>query len=129
MSKVFCLSPEYSTTRSVTRTRPIMSNAPDVKFESMLFLPPHPQCKGEGGLRSHDYFKVGNYADPGAVVAKDKPLITIITVVFNGAKILEQTILSVINQSYDNIEYIIIDEQQLHANYLGYKLQIVLRKK
>lgn len=36
-------------------------------------------------------------------------LITIITVVFNGAKTLEQTILSVINQSYSNIEYIIID--------------------
>lgn len=36
-------------------------------------------------------------------------LITIITVVFNRVMSLEQTILSVINQSYDNIEYIIID--------------------
>ena len=37
------------------------------------------------------------------------PLISIITVVFNGAKHLEETILSILNQSYPNIEYIIID--------------------
>ncbi|MDP3464759.1 MAG: glycosyltransferase [Sulfuricurvum sp.] len=38
-----------------------------------------------------------------------KPLISIITVVYNGAKTLEETITSVINQTYENIEYIIID--------------------
>ena len=37
------------------------------------------------------------------------PLVSIITVVFNGSKTLEQTIQSVLNQSYNNIEYIIID--------------------
>jgi glycosyltransferase involved in cell wall biosynthesis len=37
------------------------------------------------------------------------PLISIITVVYNGVSTLEQTILSVINQTYKNIEYIIID--------------------
>ena len=40
---------------------------------------------------------------------RNKPLISIITVVYNGDKHLESTILSVINQSYDNIEYIVID--------------------
>lgn len=38
-----------------------------------------------------------------------EPLVSIITVVFNGEKFLEQTILNVINQTYKNIEYIIID--------------------
>lgn len=36
-------------------------------------------------------------------------LITIITVVFNDVKNIESTILSIINQTYANIEYIIID--------------------
>ena len=40
---------------------------------------------------------------------KNNPLISIITVVYNGEKNLENTILSVINQTYKNIEYIIID--------------------
>ncbi|SIS84428.1 glycosyltransferase family 2 protein [Belliella pelovolcani] len=36
-------------------------------------------------------------------------VISIITVVFNGKECLEKTILSVLNQSYSNIEFIIID--------------------
>ncbi|MEZ4801583.1 MAG: glycosyltransferase family 2 protein [Gelidibacter sp.] len=39
----------------------------------------------------------------------DAPLVSIITVVFNGEKHLQQTIDSVHNQTYKNIEYIIID--------------------
>ena len=39
----------------------------------------------------------------------EQPLISIVTVVFNGIKYLQQTIDSVANQTYPNIEYIIID--------------------
>lgn len=37
------------------------------------------------------------------------PLVSIITVVYNGVKTIEQTIQSVLNQTYESIEYIIID--------------------
>lgn len=37
------------------------------------------------------------------------PVVSVITIVFNGAAVLEPTIQSVINQSYKNIEYILID--------------------
>ncbi|MBM6670869.1 glycosyltransferase [Phocaeicola coprophilus] len=40
---------------------------------------------------------------------EELPLITVITVVFNDVKHIEETMLSVVNQTYPNIEYIIID--------------------
>jgi len=40
---------------------------------------------------------------------KNKPLVTIITVVYNAASLLEKTIQSVLEQTYPNIEYIVID--------------------
>ncbi|MFT6127427.1 MAG: glycosyltransferase involved in cell wall biosynthesis [Flavobacteriaceae bacterium] len=37
------------------------------------------------------------------------PLVTIITPVYNGGKLIENTIVSVLEQTYSNIEYIIVD--------------------
>lgn len=39
----------------------------------------------------------------------NKPRVSVVTIVFNGVDYLEDTIKSVIEQRYDNIEYIIID--------------------
>ena len=39
-----------------------------------------------------------------------EPLISLITVVYNGSKTLEQTIQSVFNQTFKDIEIIIIDD-------------------
>jgi len=97
---IFCLDDAYSTTRCVTTEKPIIEKKPEDKFESFLFLPKGEARKGEGGLRTKGYFKKS---------LPDKPLITIITVVFNGENHLEETMLSVLNLTYDNVEYIIID--------------------
>ena len=90
----------YSTTQNLTKDKPNLKKNNQDQFESCLFLPQGPNRIAEGGLRTQDWFKKN---------LENKPLMTVITVVFNGKEYLEETILSVINQTYDNIEYIVID--------------------
>ena len=107
--KTIELDANFSTTRRVTMERPAIINDSSAKVQSHLFLPPNPERKGEGGLRTKGYFK-HSYTETSELSEKFAvPLVTIITVVFNGEKHLEQTIQSVISQTYNNVEYIIID--------------------
>ncbi len=46
---------------------------------------------------------------PNQEINDSKPVLSIITVVYNDATNIERTILSVLNQTYANIEYIVID--------------------
>ena len=54
----------------------------------------------EGGLRYKGCYKISR---------QNLPLVTIITVAANAEKTIEQSILSVLEQTYENIEYIIVD--------------------
>ncbi len=54
-------------------------------------------------------FETGKRLDAKKKITESKPLISIITVVKNNDRYLEETIKSVLSQSYKHIEYIIID--------------------
>ena len=61
---------------------------------------------------SHPHRLEGGLRTRGSVCNKpdlDNPLVSIITVVYHGEKHIEQTVQSVLNQTYKNIEYIVVD--------------------
>ena len=91
---------KLSTTALLTNVEPKIKVKDSEKFKSFLFLPKNNQRFFEGGLRLKGRYKRS---------FKNKPLISIITVVYNGAAHIEKTIQSVLFQNYDNVEYIIID--------------------
>ena len=60
-----------------------------------------PRRQREGGTRTSGSLSQGP--------SPRKPIISVITVVRNGRDVIEQTILSVLDQWYPNLEYIVID--------------------
>ena len=101
---VECLDNRYSTTRRLARIAPSAAQSKvRENIGTRLSLQAGPKRVAEGGLRSRGFFK----AD--ATDSKSRPLISVITVVFNGVNHLERTILSVLDQTYDNVEYIVVD--------------------
>lgn len=100
MANSLCLNENFSTARLLIAEKPEILKNPNDQFNTVFFLPEGENRRSEGGLRTKGYFKQSY---------PDKPLISIITIVYNSEKYLEGTIQSILNQTYDNIEYIIID--------------------
>lgn len=88
----------YSTLKNIINNPPVPGN--NAVCGIHLVMEKNPDRKGEGGLRLR-----GNYKKSEA----GKPLVTVITVVYNRENTIEQCLLSVLEQTYENIEYIIVD--------------------
>lgn len=87
-ARVFCLDPKFSTTRRVIA-------AANAAAQNTL-----PAGIPIGGLRMAGYFKSAS---------DDAPLVSIVTPVLNCGRYLEDTIKSILDQTYGNIEYLIVD--------------------
>lgn len=72
----------------------------DFKIIKKYYLEPNLSRIFEDGKRLNGIKRIST---------KNKPLISIITVVKNNINTIEETIESIQNQKYDNIEYIVID--------------------
>lgn len=81
-----------------------MIQKPDIKVPTLeeCIQQPVPPSRITGGLYVSGGIK--KESQPG------KPLVSIVTVVYNGEDCLERTIKSVIEQIYDNIEYIVVND-------------------
>ncbi len=96
----FELDSRYATTRRLYNSPPQINNALDIEIACGLLAQSNADGMTDGGLRKRGFFKLG---------IAGLPLISVVTVVYNGDNYLEQTVNSVIKQTYKNIEFIIID--------------------